>query len=844
MALSPLPLNRDRLTDLLTDALDFPLISVEAGSGYGKTYVIDRYFQLSDKDFSWMKMTSLDNIPEHFWKKYIQCISQKNKAITFPLLQLGFPYTPSEMERVLGILDSDIRTREHSYLILDDFHLITDPDVLSFVHTLTNTGWENFSVIILSAPEPVMDLSSYREKNMVSTITEADLVFTRDEISSYMEFYSLHLSTDELEQIYQFTEGWALAVNLIVTALRNGTSFDRYKSDLMTTVFELMDKEVFSSYPLEIQKALLPGSFLSYYPLELIAALTKRPAERIIAFTRSNTFLRYDAENQTLSIHHLYLEFLKTKQYLITDEECHAILNQAGDWFLEHDYTLDALECYHTCRAYEKGLEIIKAAGVQSLPHKTAVHYLQTLDRINLDSSHPELPLYRIHLLINNMELSQADNLIRETLDTYQKQSDRNVYDPLTGELCLLAGLVHYHSKSPGFADYFEKAEALLPDGSMLFQADYPILGINRAFACSSLRHKDIEEMATAYKKGIPVFVRLTHGCGEGLLPLAMSELEFYRTHLDAAESLACQAIFDARRSDQTIIMANGYFLLIRICFAKGDYESVLTNLQEMEDFYQNHPLSSVPYAFFDIGFAWFYQKVADLDKIAPWITADTPDEHALSPMSAGAHHVIRGSWLIKSEHSPAYVLDYLNKVEQLFLKEHCSFLLIQLYMLRGFAYLTDQNYQGFVADFERMYDLIADDHLDMCFIEVGEAAFQALHILKSIPGHRIPSDWMERMEIEAMKYARNVRILEDHYYQRDLLATAASLTLQEQQFLTAQQYQADDQAIAAELNITLSQLAGLRQRAFAKIGARNDIHAQHLYVFIIIEKLLDDLGI
>jgi len=126
-------ISRPRLNALLQESLEYPLTLISAPAGFGKTTLLSSWrplFAGSTPLVAWVSLDEEDNDPRLFWTYALSALDQQEPEPFTPLLKyLQSPQAPP-LRHVLTALCNLVRGRtEHFVLILDDYHVITEPEV-------------------------------------------------------------------------------------------------------------------------------------------------------------------------------------------------------------------------------------------------------------------------------------------------------------------------------------------------------------------------------------------------------------------------------------------------------------------------------------------------------------------------------------------------------------------------------------------------------------------------------------------------------------------------------------------------------------------------------------------
>jgi len=84
---------RQRLNQLFMEAVKFPLVTICAGSGYGKTSAVLDFLEDFQATTIWIQLSERDNVGSRFWENCARIIEQINAPFALASTKLGFPDT-------------------------------------------------------------------------------------------------------------------------------------------------------------------------------------------------------------------------------------------------------------------------------------------------------------------------------------------------------------------------------------------------------------------------------------------------------------------------------------------------------------------------------------------------------------------------------------------------------------------------------------------------------------------------------------------------------------------------------------------------------------------------------
>lgn len=264
-------LHRPRLKARLEAVVDYPLIVVHAGTGYGKSTTLSALADMVDLLF-WYTITEPDRDPLLFLAHLVSAFERQEPSWCEPVLrrleESGGQVAPEALTPLLNNLTSEL-DRE-AVLVLDDYHLVADvSEIAALVERLVDYIPPRLHVVISSRQvPPLAALTRWQVKGDLLTIGQAELAFTADEIELlFRDEYSHPLSPQQAQALATETEGWAIALQMVWQSLESGAvpSLDEILGQLPSTLealFDYLAQDVLARLSPEMQRFLLTTSVL------------------------------------------------------------------------------------------------------------------------------------------------------------------------------------------------------------------------------------------------------------------------------------------------------------------------------------------------------------------------------------------------------------------------------------------------------------------------------------------------------------------------------------------------------------------------------------------------------
>jgi ATP/maltotriose-dependent transcriptional regulator MalT len=176
-------------------------------------------------------------------------------------------------------------------------------------------------------------------------LDQSTLTFTKSEIASlFGTHYDMELTSEELDSLLEYTEGWAIGLQLIWQSIRSQSPLTlqfplQWQANSLETLFQMLAHEVFERQPADVREFLLVTATLrDLHPdvcdrlLESAGHPSNDSASMLAYLRRQDLFVVETAEG-TLRYHHIFHNFLKQQSPPDKSQEWD---RAAAQYFLGH----------------------------------------------------------------------------------------------------------------------------------------------------------------------------------------------------------------------------------------------------------------------------------------------------------------------------------------------------------------------------------------------------------------------------------------------------------------------------------------------------------------------------
>jgi len=370
---------RPRLIERLDAGLQHKLTLISAPAGFGKTTLLSEWiancrsqiaksanqqisksanlrspfsdlhspFAMRHSQFAWLSLDPDDNEPAHFWRYVIAALQTVDATLgETTLVALQSPQPPS-LDALVATLINDVATLPTPLvLILDDYHLIGSDAIHVSVNFLLDHVPPQLRLVIATREDPPLALPRRRARMELTEIRAADLRFTTDEATTFLNAtLDLGLPAEDVAALQDRTEGWIAGLQMAALSMQTQATSDKhgfvatFASD-DRYIFDYLVEEVFQRQPPHVQTFLLQTSILERLcgPLcDAVVGISESANQRIskpanqqigVSLTRSfadsqevleyleraNLFtIPLDNRRQWYRYHHLFADLLRQR---------------------------------------------------------------------------------------------------------------------------------------------------------------------------------------------------------------------------------------------------------------------------------------------------------------------------------------------------------------------------------------------------------------------------------------------------------------------------------------------------------------------------------------------------
>ena len=814
---------RPRINTLLAEAIKKPLALMCAGMGYGKTIAVSDFVRETEIPAMWMQMSEFDNVGVSFWENFTRAQEQLSKPLAEECRDLGFPDTEDKLNQFF-FQRNRILGNQRYLVVLDDVHLIKDLAVIHFLENIVYKMPPNRTVILICREMSQMNLAGMQVRGLVANINETDLNFTESELAQYLMHQGLSSEIKNLPEIFQDTEGWAFIINFLVRILKKSPGYSGYvRNSVKQNIFLLMEMEAWDVISERLQRFLVRLSLVDRPSAELVSILAEGDEELLAELNQQRVvYLRFDGYTGSYLIHHLFLDYLHSKQDILSPEEVLATYKTAAEWSVKNDLQIDALLYYEKIGDYESIVSILIESPIQQLLSVT--QYLMSIFARAPAEIFDKVEFFACaHVRIYILAYQWPEAL--ELLEKYEKKflglpDDNEFRNHSLGVLYYLWGILRQLmctvDDNYNFDAFYEKMTHFpmmaLPIGAT--HDSYP-LGpwLNRAGVS---RQGAPQEYLEAIVRSSVYISKGENNWMEGLDDLGRGELLFYQGEINMAKPYIAGALERALKGRRFVNAQLALFYSLRIGAYQGDYAKMEKVLKDMETLLEENEYYN-RFSAYDISLGWFYYTLRQPEKIPGWLkgrfSSSLPTnliDNFGNQMKARYYYMNKNYDVLLAHIEESKLLEstLYGRVETLAM-EACS-----RYQMKDKA--------GAYAALLEAYEASSPNGIMLPFIEMGKDMRTLTLASSNDPDCLVPAAWQKIVNKKASMYARYQTKIIAEFKNANDLASGVELTHREMEVLLDLNKGFSRSEIAANQGLSINTVRLVINTIYEKLKARN----------------------
>jgi LuxR family transcriptional regulator, maltose regulon positive regulatory protein len=606
---------RPRLLEIVDRASHASLTLVSAPAGFGKTTLLAAMAarraggKSGQSIIAWVSLDERDRDAPRFWSYVLHALekaSPGSAVAALALLELGGPVEP-----VLVSVINEISVRQGELtLVLDDYHLVDEPDISASVGFLLEHLPPQLHIIISTRADPALPVARLRARGDLVEVRADDLRFTGAEATAYLnEVQGLDLTQGDIQALETRTEGWIAALQLAALSLRHHTEKASFIAGFAGDdhfVVDYLADEVLDQQPPELRRFLLDTSVLERMTGPLCdAVIGQRGSGAVLESLERRNLLTFplDAQRRWYRYHQLFADVLRSRLLDERPDDVAALHHRASEWYERAGDPEAAVRHALAARELDRAADLIELASPNLRRHRAEAVIRRWVADIPaaVVRMRPVLASAFIGALMASNQFDRVEQLLDDLEAVLAGPTDGLVvrdsseWDRLPAAIEIhRAGLALMTGSSAGTIRHAEQALALAPGDDLITPASAAALKGLASWTRGELNTAHEAYTAAAHGLAAAGHVADVLGC-----TVTLVELELATGRLRQAERTVTGALrlAETETSDAPVRgTADMWVALSRVTWERGELAATADHLHRAADLGDAAGLPQQPY--------------------------------------------------------------------------------------------------------------------------------------------------------------------------------------------------------------------------------------------------------
>lgn len=645
-------LRKEHLTHILSPMFDYPLTILEAPMGYGKSTAARSFLKSINCKPLWISFLNVGETSQFFWDRFSSEFEKVEEATALQLRNLCFPSDLSQIEKAIALMNS-ITYRNHTVIVIDDFHLSPDSLIYQLIKRITAERIENLHIMIITRDTTNLDFTELLSRGLCYIISQQKLKFTKSEIHNYCKLTMETISDSDIEKISDYSDGWISLIYILLLGLDNGIPVG-----MSSTIDELVGQVLRNQYDEQTRAFLYQLSIMDTFTAKQAAFVTgeANTQQLLKKLCKENAFIYYDQGLQTYKIHNVLLDFLRLNQS-IDSEILYELYNRLGEWHLQNQDYKTAYRCFYITGNVERVLNHLNdpANITNSLSRFEGSNRMFQETPLKLLYQYPLAYLQHILLLIvtgDKKIKAECKLKLNDLTYVYENMEDidESYRNRILAEILIFKRFVSFNIIEPD--DGVNNEILRLLDGrqsAIMNEENEFTFGSPHLLYVYFRDQGTFKQLSQLAIERFSTYSAFANGCGTGSESLIPAEYALETGAFEKVEIYCQKAIYSAKHRNQYSIMICAYFTLIRLYLYMGKIKEAIELFRQLEaDISTSN--SSICNTALDLCKGYLYACLGQKEMIPLWLQSGDTSNASLLYQGIAFHNIIYGKVLMLSK--------------------------------------------------------------------------------------------------------------------------------------------------------------------------------------------------
>jgi LuxR family maltose regulon positive regulatory protein len=404
---------RRQLVRRLGDATERKLALLVAPPGYGKSVLLAQWASTSPpRRIAWLTLEAADDadrFARHLCAALTAADGRDRGRILRRVEHGGRRMGPGFISALLA----DAAAMPPTAVVLDDFHTVSNPQLLSEIGLLIEEAPPTMHFVVAARMDPALPYNRLRLHEELAELRQEQLAFDRHDAHQLVgRIAHRDLTPQQLDVLLDRTEGWGAGLQLAALSLRRVPDLDAFLRAFAGDdrhVAEYLTEHVLQHQAPHVRQFLLRTSVLRRFTASLCNAVTLgRDGQAMLEhLDRGALFTnRLDNRREWFRYHPLFRTLLRQHLHASDEESEQELLRRAAAWHLARDDIETGVDYLRRAGADRDVLDAVRSHGYAMYTAGRVAAAVRWIDDVDPDEgrSPSEVQLLRgaLHMMAGN----------------------------------------------------------------------------------------------------------------------------------------------------------------------------------------------------------------------------------------------------------------------------------------------------------------------------------------------------------------------------------------------------------------------------------------------------------
>ncbi|RXP52512.1 hypothetical protein EC396_11115 [Lutibacter sp. HS1-25] len=347
-----------------------PFVLITAPAGYGKSMLISQWVESKSYKHCWLSLEKSMNDTATFLTYFIEMLEKCSSGTKSKLKNLNLDYHFLSWEAIIEVIINELnKLNEPGKLILDDYHLIDNPEIHKLISSIINGNISNLQLVVITRKDPPLQLRKLLLYQKMLKLNYKDLKFKEEELLVLLAMeYNVRFSANEITELLNKTEGWILAIKMILmsTSLL-GLEDKNVKSGILTNNLDMLLDHISESLDADFFKKVQLCALCEQFNEELTESIFKYvfgysfEANSFITELKGLNLFLIPIKGKTLwfRFHHLFGDILRMRLEKNEPTIIKPLYIHISLWFSKNGFVSEAIKYALKVEDYDLASNII-----------------------------------------------------------------------------------------------------------------------------------------------------------------------------------------------------------------------------------------------------------------------------------------------------------------------------------------------------------------------------------------------------------------------------------------------------------------------------------------------------